>query len=924
MGTLSEELGPHAERLVARPRIYADANVPAGLVAHMRAAAALGRAVRARGRRSAPRARREALPARAAAAAHAGHAGSRLPRRPPVSARRQRRRARHPGAGRAPAVRRCSIASTACCFTPTRRTNRWRCRWPAASCRSTPTGDGNDMIWRCELDDARVARRRRRRPGRGAGARARSTRPAISARRGDEGARAGSRIDGRRPRRRCSASPRSTPSRRRSRRSSRSWRRGSAAPLSRNGAVLVGNGGRGGGSLGRRGARRQGRRVLCGRPARHRRRRPRRRALTGARGRAGSVAWLSLNPVEREDYRKIGCLEAEVAAAGIVRRLIWRIKAGDRSRVQDIVKDDLAAITVEHVLDAARDGDGVSISVVRDTAKYLGMAAANLVVVADPGDAGARRHHGVGGGSAARADSDRDRAASAEADDGCADDRDRHARRGRRGASAPRVSSPRRFHDRPVGRRAGAARPHPVARHAGHRGRTDRRRSGPTRRRAATPAFAFHGHYIVPGLHRRARARRRRRRRAGLAAGRRRGRGDRRAAAALRRHRRSVRRPWRAGRRRCGACSIRCAARANAAPAAIGARAAGAPREQLHQPGVQRRAARGLLAQSAGRAWGRWGRTGRRGRTARAERSDFTAADILAEIERAAPDVGIVTLASELDGGLDLVRWLVVARTSRVARALRRDLRRRRSRRSRPARGTRRTSSTGCRRSATARRGWSARCCRPTRSPRRLICDGVHVHPALIRTAIAAKRPSRIFAITDATAAAGLPVGAQRHARRPADYGRRADRAAARRHHRRQRADHGSRVSDADRPRRSRRWSMRRPSARPLRRASSVWSDTACWRPTRWPTWSSSTRISRWFRPTSRVSSSTRGDERRSGDEHVEYDASNTRDRRCRLTPGGGIRHGCVRSPRSRVLRCRRCSWRCSPSRAASTSSAPT
>ena len=28
--------------------------------------------------------------------------------------------------------------------------------------------------------------------------------------------------------------------------------------------------------------------------------------------------------------------------------------------------------------------DGVSISVVRDTAKYLGMAAANLVVIADP------------------------------------------------------------------------------------------------------------------------------------------------------------------------------------------------------------------------------------------------------------------------------------------------------------------------------------------------------------------------------------------------------------------------------------------------------------------------------------------------------------------------------------------------------------
>jgi hypothetical protein len=107
-------------------------------------------------------------------------------------------------------------------------------------------------------------------------------------------------------------------------------------------------------------------------------------AITGARGRALSVGWLSLNPVEREDYRKIGCLEAEVAAAGIVRRMIWRIKAGDRSRVQDVVGEDLTAINVDHILAAAREGDGVSVSVIRDTAKYLGMAAANLVAIADP------------------------------------------------------------------------------------------------------------------------------------------------------------------------------------------------------------------------------------------------------------------------------------------------------------------------------------------------------------------------------------------------------------------------------------------------------------------------------------------------------------------------------------------------------------
>lgn len=106
--------------------------------------------------------------------------------------------------------------------------------------------------------------------------------------------------------------------------------------------------------------------------------------VTGARGRAGSIAWLGLNPVSREDYRKLGCVEAEVGAAGTVRRLIWRIKAGDQSRVQDIVNNDLSAITIDHLLDAARQGDGVCISVVRDTAKYLGMAAANLAAIVDP------------------------------------------------------------------------------------------------------------------------------------------------------------------------------------------------------------------------------------------------------------------------------------------------------------------------------------------------------------------------------------------------------------------------------------------------------------------------------------------------------------------------------------------------------------
>lgn len=106
--------------------------------------------------------------------------------------------------------------------------------------------------------------------------------------------------------------------------------------------------------------------------------------LSGAHGVANSVAWLALNPVERDDYRRMGCLEAEGGSAGIVRRLIWRIKSGDRSQVLDKVGGNFADIQLDDILKAAREGDGVSISVIRDTVKYLAMAVSNMAVVVDP------------------------------------------------------------------------------------------------------------------------------------------------------------------------------------------------------------------------------------------------------------------------------------------------------------------------------------------------------------------------------------------------------------------------------------------------------------------------------------------------------------------------------------------------------------
>ena len=104
----------------------------------------------------------------------------------------------------------------------------------------------------------------------------------------------------------------------------------------------------------------------------------------GAHNRAGAAAWLTINPVERQDYRRVGSLAAEVSSPGIARRLSWRIQAGDRSRVLEAAGGSLEAITGNHVFEGARSGDGVAISVVRDTAKYIGMAVATLAATIDP------------------------------------------------------------------------------------------------------------------------------------------------------------------------------------------------------------------------------------------------------------------------------------------------------------------------------------------------------------------------------------------------------------------------------------------------------------------------------------------------------------------------------------------------------------
>jgi N-acetylglucosamine-6-phosphate deacetylase len=137
---------------------------------------------------------------------------------------------------------------------------------------------------------------------------------------------------------------------------------------------------------------------------------------------------------------------------------------------------------------------------------------------------------------------------------------------------------------------------------------------------------------------------------------------------------------------------------------------------------------------------------------------DFSAHDILDAIAAARPDVGIVTLAPELPGGLDLVASLAAAghRVSlghsgadfdTAVAAI--------------DAGARHATHLFNRMTPVTHRapGLVGAVLSREEVAVELICDGYHVHPAMCRLAIAAKGPQSVMAISDGTAASGLPVG---------------------------------------------------------------------------------------------------------------------------------------------------------------------
>jgi N-acetylglucosamine-6-phosphate deacetylase len=138
----------------------------------------------------------------------------------------------------------------------------------------------------------------------------------------------------------------------------------------------------------------------------------------------------------------------------------------------------------------------------------------------------------------------------------------------------------------------------------------------------------------------------------------------------------------------------------------------------------------------------------------------FSAREIVEVIDRHHGHVGIVTLAPELDGALSLVRALTAAsvRVSLGHSAASFD----EARAAVEAGAGQATHLFNRMRPMTHRDpGLVGAALSSDAIVAEIIADGHHVHPAMVRMAVAAKGTGRVMAVTDGTAGSGLPAGSE-------------------------------------------------------------------------------------------------------------------------------------------------------------------
>jgi glucokinase len=105
----------------------------------------------------------------------------------------------------------------------------------------------------------------------------------------------------------------------------------------------------------------------------------------GASDIAGEFGHMTIDSTGRRcKCGNYGCLEAYASGPAIAARAIEGIEAGADTTLPRYVNNDLSKVTAQVVYEAAHDGDGFALEVVRDTAKFLGAGVANLINIFNP------------------------------------------------------------------------------------------------------------------------------------------------------------------------------------------------------------------------------------------------------------------------------------------------------------------------------------------------------------------------------------------------------------------------------------------------------------------------------------------------------------------------------------------------------------
>ncbi len=108
------------------------------------------------------------------------------------------------------------------------------------------------------------------------------------------------------------------------------------------------------------------------------------RAIGGASGHAGQVAWMTLQREFKSEYAARGCFATEAGTQAFARHAIEEWSGIADSLLGGLIKSDPMAIDAAMILRSAQGGDDLAMKVVGEISRWIGRGVANLITILNP------------------------------------------------------------------------------------------------------------------------------------------------------------------------------------------------------------------------------------------------------------------------------------------------------------------------------------------------------------------------------------------------------------------------------------------------------------------------------------------------------------------------------------------------------------